>query len=312
MPFYIPTHILIAHNTHTHTQLNGPFFDAARRVYSNNGKVSKNYFETHASDNDDGDENTSENKDNHHNAAFNHSTYHFNNNNSNNNNNYTSGGPDVLLFSRHLANFNNHNHFSYNNNTNNNINNNNNNTNNSSSGSGSKNKERTPRKTAPSAAVAAAATALANGNTKRMKKSSLHTTLRNIVVLTNPVHSNSSLAVNNNNNHNLNNNNNNNNNHSDVVRALGKRGRKRKVFSDKEKEKLPELQLGIVCRLCKATETPEWRRGPDGPKTLCNACGLQYKKQRATEAKKRSLEESGEPVRTQNAAADVLVRLAAN
>jgi hypothetical protein len=26
------------------------------------------------------------------------------------------------------------------------------------------------------------------------------------------------------------------------------------------------------CRGCGATETPEWRRGPLGPRTLCNAC----------------------------------------
>mmetsp|Transcript_45407 Transcript_45407/g.114287 ORF Transcript_45407/g.114287 Transcript_45407/m.114287 type:complete len:391 (+) Transcript_45407:104-1276(+) len=30
------------------------------------------------------------------------------------------------------------------------------------------------------------------------------------------------------------------------------------------------------CRQCGTTESPEWRRGPHGPKTLCNACGIQY------------------------------------
>ncbi len=25
-------------------------------------------------------------------------------------------------------------------------------------------------------------------------------------------------------------------------------------------------------------DTPEWRRGPDGARTLCNACGLHYAK----------------------------------
>lgn len=25
-------------------------------------------------------------------------------------------------------------------------------------------------------------------------------------------------------------------------------------------------------------ESPEWRKGPDGPKSLCNACGLRYAK----------------------------------
>jgi GATA zinc finger len=28
------------------------------------------------------------------------------------------------------------------------------------------------------------------------------------------------------------------------------------------------------CHSCNTTDTPEWRRGPDGARTLCNACGL--------------------------------------
>ncbi|KAJ2235503.1 hypothetical protein IWW45_002554 [Coemansia sp. RSA 485] len=42
-----------------------------------------------------------------------------------------------------------------------------------------------------------------------------------------------------------------------------------------------------TCRSCGISETPEWRRGPDGARTLCNACGLHYaklNKKRATEA----------------------------
>lgn len=34
----------------------------------------------------------------------------------------------------------------------------------------------------------------------------------------------------------------------------------------------------LRCFHCGETDTPEWRRGPAGPKTLCNACGLQYAK----------------------------------
>ncbi|KAJ3271238.1 hypothetical protein HK104_004724 [Borealophlyctis nickersoniae] len=30
------------------------------------------------------------------------------------------------------------------------------------------------------------------------------------------------------------------------------------------------------CESCHTTESPEWRRGPSGQKTLCNACGLRY------------------------------------
>ncbi|KAK7204111.1 hypothetical protein BZA70DRAFT_201222 [Myxozyma melibiosi] len=32
------------------------------------------------------------------------------------------------------------------------------------------------------------------------------------------------------------------------------------------------------CRQCGISETPEWRRGPDGVRTLCNACGLHHAK----------------------------------
>lgn len=32
------------------------------------------------------------------------------------------------------------------------------------------------------------------------------------------------------------------------------------------------------CRNCGNTETPQWRCGPEGPRTLCNACGVRHKK----------------------------------
>ncbi|GAM23173.1 hypothetical protein SAMD00019534_063480 [Acytostelium subglobosum LB1] len=34
----------------------------------------------------------------------------------------------------------------------------------------------------------------------------------------------------------------------------------------------------LICYKCKTTTTPEWRKGPDGPATLCNACGLSFAK----------------------------------
>lgn len=34
-----------------------------------------------------------------------------------------------------------------------------------------------------------------------------------------------------------------------------------------------------VCQRCRATETPKWRRGPDGQRSLCNVCGLMFAKQ---------------------------------
>ncbi|GAM19675.1 hypothetical protein SAMD00019534_028500 [Acytostelium subglobosum LB1] len=34
----------------------------------------------------------------------------------------------------------------------------------------------------------------------------------------------------------------------------------------------------LYCYKCKTRKTPEWRKGPDGPATLCNACGLSFAK----------------------------------
>lgn len=33
-----------------------------------------------------------------------------------------------------------------------------------------------------------------------------------------------------------------------------------------------------MCAQCQSTDSPEWRKGPNGPKELCNACGLRYAK----------------------------------
>ncbi|CAL9149354.1 unnamed protein product [Musa hybrid cultivar] len=34
------------------------------------------------------------------------------------------------------------------------------------------------------------------------------------------------------------------------------------------------------CTGCRTTKTPLWRAGPSGPKSLCNACGIRYRKSR--------------------------------
>ncbi|KAB5573176.1 hypothetical protein DKX38_000370 [Salix brachista] len=36
-------------------------------------------------------------------------------------------------------------------------------------------------------------------------------------------------------------------------------------------------KMGRKCQHCGVEKTPQWRAGPDGPKTLCNACGVRYK-----------------------------------
>ncbi|SGY75681.1 BQ5605_C005g03438 [Microbotryum silenes-dioicae] len=43
-----------------------------------------------------------------------------------------------------------------------------------------------------------------------------------------------------------------------------------------KKKKKPRVEEGeFVCRDCGTVDSPEWRKGPDGPKSLCNACGEQ-------------------------------------
>ncbi|XP_050373089.1 GATA transcription factor 1 [Argentina anserina] len=38
-----------------------------------------------------------------------------------------------------------------------------------------------------------------------------------------------------------------------------------------------KLDMGRKCMHCGTDQTPQWRMGPHGPKTLCNACGVRYK-----------------------------------
>jgi len=45
----------------------------------------------------------------------------------------------------------------------------------------------------------------------------------------------------------------------------------------KDKKKL-KVADEYVCSDCGTLDSPEWRKGPKGPKTLCNACGLRWAK----------------------------------
>ncbi|KAJ3180112.1 hypothetical protein HK101_009985 [Irineochytrium annulatum] len=51
----------------------------------------------------------------------------------------------------------------------------------------------------------------------------------------------------------------------------------------KKKVKIPKEEL--FCRRCGTTVSPEWRKGPEGPKTLCNACGLAHSKKQRKDMK---------------------------
>ncbi|EHK25160.1 uncharacterized protein TRIVIDRAFT_31745 [Trichoderma virens Gv29-8] len=45
-----------------------------------------------------------------------------------------------------------------------------------------------------------------------------------------------------------------------------------------DKKKKLKLAEEYVCTDCGTLDSPEWRKGPNGPKTLCNACGLRWAK----------------------------------
>ncbi|KAG2703277.1 hypothetical protein I3760_06G131400 [Carya illinoinensis] len=50
----------------------------------------------------------------------------------------------------------------------------------------------------------------------------------------------------------------------------------------KKQKKKPRVLTGGTlfqrrCSHCQVQKTPQWRTGPKGPKTLCNACGVRYK-----------------------------------
>ncbi|POR34486.1 Cutinase palindrome-binding protein [Tolypocladium paradoxum] len=45
-----------------------------------------------------------------------------------------------------------------------------------------------------------------------------------------------------------------------------------------EKKKKLKTSEEYVCTDCGTLDSPEWRKGPSGPKTLCNACGLRWAK----------------------------------
>ncbi|KAI2622543.1 hypothetical protein GGR54DRAFT_68816 [Hypoxylon sp. NC1633] len=45
-----------------------------------------------------------------------------------------------------------------------------------------------------------------------------------------------------------------------------------------EKKKKLKMAEEYVCTDCGTLDSPEWRKGPQGPKTLCNACGLRWAK----------------------------------
>ncbi|KAH8921560.1 hypothetical protein BT69DRAFT_1283107 [Atractiella rhizophila] len=62
-------------------------------------------------------------------------------------------------------------------------------------------------------------------------------------------------------------------------------GRKEEGGANKMERKRGPKQARS-CSSCGATDSPEWRKGPSGDKSLCNACGLRFARAQARSKKK--------------------------
>ncbi|RWR85623.1 GATA transcription factor 20-like protein [Cinnamomum micranthum f. kanehirae] len=72
------------------------------------------------------------------------------------------------------------------------------------------------------------------------------------------------------------------NGHEEMKRLLKVVRRRRRPTKEKVGVEICKAD-GVVLRVCtdcNTSETPLWRSGPAGPKSLCNACGIRYRKRR--------------------------------
>lgn len=61
-------------------------------------------------------------------------------------------------------------------------------------------------------------------------------------------------------------------------RRIRRKHNEEEEIDEAEKKRKLGVAPELYCHSCGTTDTPEWRRGPDGCKSLCNACGLHYAK----------------------------------
>ncbi|XXG74355.1 hypothetical protein AAC387_Pa07g3095 [Persea americana] len=72
------------------------------------------------------------------------------------------------------------------------------------------------------------------------------------------------------------------NGHEEMGRLLKVVRRRRRPTKEKVGVEICKADGVIlrVCTDCNTSKTPLWRGGPAGPKSLCNACGIRYRKRR--------------------------------
>ncbi|KKK14609.1 hypothetical protein ARAM_007682 [Aspergillus rambellii] len=64
--------------------------------------------------------------------------------------------------------------------------------------------------------------------------------------------------------------------HGRLIQCTGVPSNPTLIATDGERRK--RLKGEYMCTDCGTADSPEWRKGPEGPKTLCNACGLRWAK----------------------------------
>jgi hypothetical protein len=76
-------------------------------------------------------------------------------------------------------------------------------------------------------------------------------------------------------------------NHEYLPKKNNKKSCSTKKSKDKSlKAKSIDIYVERMCSHCETKDTTQWRFGPLGRNTLCNACGLRYKSNRLTEGYK--------------------------
>jgi hypothetical protein len=76
-------------------------------------------------------------------------------------------------------------------------------------------------------------------------------------------------------------------NHEYLPKKNNKKSCSTKKSKDKSlKAKSIDIYVERMCSHCETKDTTQWRFGPLGKNTLCNACGLRYKSNRLTEGYK--------------------------
>ncbi|PSR91311.1 GATA transcription factor [Actinidia chinensis var. chinensis] len=68
--------------------------------------------------------------------------------------------------------------------------------------------------------------------------------------------------------------------HYESAKRMTSKMRLLQKFRDHEQNNGETNTIVRICSDCKTTKTPLWRSGPQGPKSLCNACGIRQRKAR--------------------------------